>query len=277
MSSDLDMELGSIGNGFGFAEGPLWHPKGFLLFSDLIKNEIVKVENGKIETFLVSSGLNGPKSAYHHEQIGSNALAVDKNGDILLCQHGNHGIAKLLANGKLEIIVDSYNGRRLNSPNDMTLAPDGSILFTDPPYGLKGQRLLPHVAQPMAGVYKYLDGRLELLTDDYQFPNGICFSPDYQYVYIGSNHKNEYIKRYEYRSGKLYSGEVFVKENADGLKTDSEGNLYLATMKGIQLVSPTGEKIKLIRTPEMATNLCFQGNEMFITCPHEVYKTTLRR
>lgn len=269
------MTLEIIAEDLGFAEGPLWHPKGFLLFSDVIKNEIVKVEGGKKETFMAPSGLTKSKNGYHHEQIGSNAIALDKNGDLILCQHGNHAIAKVSQEGHAQILVDSFNGKRLNSPNDLALSPEGDILFTDPPYGLKDQRLIPHVAQPIAGVYKLSNGLVELLSDDFQYPNGICFSPDYHYVYIGSNHEGEYIKRYQYKNGKLHKGEVFVKENADGLKTDVNGNLYLATMGGILILNDTGRKKDFIKTPEMATNLCFNGKEIFITTPTKVFKTTL--
>lgn len=269
------MALELLAEGLGFAEGPLWHPDGFLLFSDLVKNEIVKVEGKSVSTYLANSGLDGSPNAFHHEQIGSNALALDKNGDLIFCQHGNHAIAKLNAKGTVELLVDSFNGKRLNSPNDLAISPDGDIFFTDPPYGIKGQQVIPHIAQPVAGVYKLSNGQLELLTDDFQFPNGICFSPDYRYLYVGSNHEGEHVKRYHFRNGKLYDPEVVVAENADGLKTDAEGNLYLATMAGVLSVTSSGEKRFLIETPEMATNFCFHGKEIFITTPQKVYKTIL--
>lgn len=269
------MALELLADGLGFAEGPLWHPDGFLLVSDLIKNKIVKLEGGKACTYLANSGLSGPPNAFHHEQIGSNALALDNNGDLVFCQHGNHAIAKLTRDGNVEILVDSFNNKRLNSPNDLVISPEGDIYFTDPPYGLAGQQLIPHIAQRVAGVYKWSEGKLELLTDDFLFPNGICFSPDHNYLYIGSNHEGEYVKRYQIRNGKLHEPEIVVNENADGLKTDKEGNLYLATMEGVLILTASGQKKHLIKTPEMVTNFCFHGREIFITTPQKVYKTIL--
>ena len=156
-----------------------------------------------------------------------------------MCQHGNHAVAKYSKNGNWITLVDSFNGKRLNSPNDLCLGPKGEIIFTDPPYGLKNQELLPEIAQPLAGVYKWHENTLELLYSEIEFPNGVCFSPDFQYLYVATNKPEERgIRRFKYKDGKISNQEIFVDENADGIKLDKKGNLYLATMHGIKVVSP---------------------------------------
>lgn len=264
----------SIASGLGFAEAPLWHPDGFLLFSDVTKNRIMKWQDGVLETFLENSGIQTNPTSFHSEHIGANGLAMDSEGNLLFCQHGNHAIARLLPNGTIETLVDSYQEKPLNSPNDLCVGPEGSIYFSDPPYGLKGQKLLPDFAQPSAGVYRWYKGHLQLLVDELQYPNGLCLSPDYKYIYISTNNETEIgIRRYEVINGELKNGQLFVDENADGIKTDQNGNLFLATIQGIKVVSPQGEIVRKIETPHMATNLCFHKHSLYITTPNEVYYT----
>ena len=268
------MELKIIATDLGFAEGPLWHKDGYLIFSDVANNRIMKVEDGKVEVFLDKSGLNGDITCDHFpEQIGSNGITQDKDGNLVFCQSGNHAIAKLSPDGHLETLVDDYQGTRLNSPNDLCIGPDGSIYFTDPPYGLKDQELQPDVALPFAGLYQLKHGQLHLLVKELDYPNGVCFSPDYKYLYLGTNKDSERgIRKFEVRNGELLNPEIFVDENADGMKTDSKGNLFLATMQGIKVVSPEGEVIRKIETPDMATNLCMNENFLYITTPNKVYE-----
>lgn len=269
------MELEVVATDLGFAEGPLWHNEGFLIFSDVIKNEITKIHEGKKETFLPQSGLYRTPDAYHGEQVGSNGIAYDLDGNLVFCQHGEHAISRHRKEGTTEKIVDSYRGKRLNSPNDLAIGPDGSIYFTDPPYGIKNQKLIPHIAQPVAGVYRWHEGELELLTAEFEFPNGICISSDYRYVFIGSNHEGEYLKRYELIEGKLQNGVVFANENADGIKRDDNDNLYLATMEGVKILSPQADQIGFIKVPEMVTNVCVVGQKLYITTPKTIFRTTL--
>ena len=271
----IKMKIITIATELGFAEAPLWHPEGFLLFSDVTKNRIMKWQDGILETFLENSGIQTKPTKFHSEHIGANGLAIDFNGNLIFCQHGNHAIARLLPNGKIEILVNSYQGKPLNSPNDLCIGPDGSIYFTDPPYGLKEQKLLPTFAQSSAGVYRWHQGNLELLVNELQFPNGICFSPDYKFMYVSTIHKTEKgIRKYEIIDGKFKNGKIFVNENADGIKTDQNGNLFLATMQGIKIVSPKGEIVCKIPTPDMTTNLCLNKHTIYITTPKTVYHTT---
>ncbi|MBC7388587.1 MAG: SMP-30/gluconolactonase/LRE family protein [Opitutaceae bacterium] len=267
------MELKIIASDIGFGEGPVWHPDGFLCFSDVVNNQILKIENGKVEVLLQKSGLKTDPQPYHNDQIGANGLVIDKEGNLLMCQHGEHAIARLTKDGQVEKLVDSYQGKRLNSPNDLCLGPEGEIIFSDPPYGLKGQELLPELAQPHAGVYKWQNGTLELLILDMEFPNGVCFSHDYKYMFVGTNKAEERgIRKYKYDNGVLSDMEIFVDENADGIKMDKKGNLYLATMQGIKVISPEAEVIRKIETPSMATNLCLHEPYMYITTENVVYE-----
>lgn len=265
--------LTQIASDLVFAEGPLWHREGFLIFSDIGQNKILKVQNGRVETFLDNSGWRSGLLENRAERKGSNAIAYDLEGNIIFCQHGDHAIVRLLPDGSLETIADTYNHKRLNSPNDLCVGKDGSIYFSDPPYGLKNEILNPVDAQPHAGVYRWYNGVLELLTTEYNYPNGVCFSPDYKYLFIGSNDPSEKrIRRYEVINGVLYNGITYVEENADGIKMDSENNLYLATMEGILILSECREKLALIKTPEMATNLCFHDEYIYITTVSKVYE-----
>ncbi len=267
------MELKIIASDIGFGEGPVWHPDGYLVFSDVTNNCIMKIVNGKKEVLLEKSGLRSDPEHFHNEQIGANGLVIDKNGDLIMCQHGEHGIARLSKDGWLEKIVDSYQGKRLNSPNDLCLGPDDEIIFSDPPYGLKGQELLPDLAQPHAGVYKWQNDKLELLIFDMKYPNGITFSPDYKFLFVGTNKAEERgIRRYKYDQGSLSEMEIYVDENADGIKMDKKGYLFLATMQGIKVVSPEGEVVRKIETPSMATNLCIHEPYMYVTTENTVYE-----
>ncbi|HVD98657.1 MAG TPA: SMP-30/gluconolactonase/LRE family protein [Cytophagaceae bacterium] len=257
----------------GFAESPLWHPEGYLLLSDVQKNRILKWQDKKLSVFLEESGWKGALTEQHSDQPGANGLALDAYGNLVFCQHGSYAIAQLKPNREVETIIDHYEGKRLNSPNDLCIAPDGSIYFTDPPYGIKDKKLQPSFAQRLAGVYRWYKNELTLLTDDFNYPNGICFSPDYKYLYIGSaDEREQRVRRYQLSNGQLKSGVTFTKINADGIKTDSEGNVYLATQKGIKILSSNGEEKYLIPLPDPATNLCFHKDKIYITTPSKLYE-----
>src|SRR5215213_6148502 len=161
-----------------FTEGPVWNDEGFYLFSDIPANCIYKIVPGKPkEIYLKDSGTKNPKDPdLKEEQIGSNALAYDRNGDLLICQHGDHAIAKF--DGKdLKPFIHSYNNKPFNSPNDLILHNDGRLYFSEPPYGLKDGKLNAGKFQPIAGVYCRDDKKLKLVCDKYQYPNGVCLSP----------------------------------------------------------------------------------------------------
>jgi gluconolactonase len=261
-----------IADNIGFGEGPLWHKDGFLIFSELANNRIMKFENGYLEVFLEDSGTKGTPTEEQSNQRGSNGLAYDPDGNIILCQHGDHALSRLHKDGSIEVLVNSYKKRRLNSPNDLCVGSDGSIYFSDPPYGLKGQILHPEIAQPLAGVYRWYNNKLQLVSKDFHYPNGLCFSPDLHYLYISSAHPNEKkIRRYEVWNGTLHNGIDFAYENADGIKTCAHGNLYLAAPEGVVILSVEGKRTGVIELPEAATNLCLHNKELYITTATKLY------
>jgi gluconolactonase len=275
-----DVKIEKLAWGFTFTEGPLWHAAGYLLFTDIPANKIFKLSaDGKVSVFLDNSGLTGDDTSMLSDMIGSNGMAQHRNGNIFFCQHGNHAIAQIDADNDVSVVTDTYNRRHFNSPNDLVIKKDGSIYFTDPPYGLKDQVLWPEEFQPLGGVYFYKHPKATLISTDFRFPNGICFSNDEKYLFVCSNHPAEpYVRKYEVgRDGKLYNPKVFIKENADGMKMDVKGNLYLATDKGILVVSPEGSRLALIPLPETPSNLAFGTGQrsLFVTARKSVYLVEL--
>lgn len=254
-----DITIEQAATGFRFTEGPVWHPDGFLLFSDTPANEIRQLfPDGRQQIYLQGSGFTGADTTALSDMIGSNGLAVTNEKALIICQHGNHAIARL-EEGKLTLLVNSYNERPFNSPNDIAIHADGSIWFSDPPYGLEGQVLHPDSFQPHGGVYRYRDGITTLVCSDMQYSNGVCFSPDHSRLYVSSNHPDEAMLWQHDLSatGDIISSSVLIRQNADGIKTDQTGRLYLCTDDGILIISPEGTKIALIRLPDSPANLAF--------------------
>ncbi len=278
---DTNNAVQKIAGGFGFLEGPLWSKEGYLLFSDLRVNKIFKLgADGKTEVYLDKSGYSGASVEGMSKDYGSDALAYDKKGDILICQHGNHAIAVLTKNKTLKLLVDSYKNKRLNSPDDLAVKSDGSIYFTDPPYIFPRMDDDSNKAQKENGVYLYKDDSLRLLSTDYRYPNGISFSPGEKYLYICSYGKDEPVRRYEVsRDGTLKNGKIFYQQNGDGLKVDSRGNIYLCNNQGIHVISPEGILLGIIRCPESVTNINWGDNDrktLYIVAQTGLYKVVLK-
>ena len=265
-----------IASGFEFTEGPFWHPEGYLLFSDTPANRIYKYSSGKIEVFLENSGMVLSDRSLLSDQIGSNGIAIDLQENIVFCQHGNHAIAAMDRYGHISILANGYEGKPFNSPNDLVVRSDGSIFFTDPPYGLKGQELNTSAFQPHAGLYMIQDGTVKLLSIHLRYPNGVCFSGDGHRLFVSSNHPDEpELWQYRFsRDGQLLDKEIFIHRNADGIKCDIHDNLYLATNEGVAIISSAGELIALISLGETPTNLCWGGKEqnvLYVTARSSVY------
>lgn len=267
-----------LASDFGFIEGLLWHKGGYLIFSDLVRNKIYKyIKQEGTEVFLDQSGIDGLPAPHHSNHVGSNGIAYDQQGNFVFCQHGNHAVVRLNKDGSLETIVDSFKGKPLNSPNDIVVGLDGSIYFTDPPYGLAQQIIAPDIAQPIAGIYRWFEGTLELFSSEFNYPNGLCFSPDHKYLYVSSTAADEkMIRRFELDEGRLKNSEIFIHENADGIKTDKRGNIFLATPAGVRIYSAEGVKLGMIKTPADVNNICIEGNTLYIGTPHRLYRFTLR-
>lgn len=272
-----DLVVEKAATGFQFTEGPVWHPGGYLLFSDTPANCIRQLfPDGTAKIYLEKSGFSGETTDALSDMIGSNGLALDGKNNLYICQHGNHGLAKLEQAG-LSVLTDLYEHRPFNSPNDLVIRSDGNIYFTDPPYGLKDQVLHPDQFQPVAGVYYYRNGASTLLSDKQRYPNGICFSPDERFLYVSSNHPDEpSLWRYQVSaSGDISHPSVLIQQNADGIKTDKTGNLFLCTDDGVLIVSPEGNKMALIRLPESPANLAWVTpacNSAYVTARSSIYR-----
>lgn len=271
-----DFEIITLTDDCLFTEGPVWSSEGFYLFSDIPANCICKIDERKNkEVFLENSGTNNPDDPdleQARKQIGSNALAYDHDGNLLVCQHGGHGIAKYDGK-KLKPFIQSYKSRPFNSPNDFILHEDGRLYFSDPPYGLKDGKLNPERFQPLAGVYCWTDGELQLICDKYQYPNGVCLTNDQKTLYICSTKPYEkFVSAYDTTTNQFVK--VFAEENSDGIEVDRFDNVYLCNKDGIIILNTKGERLATIQLPTMPANICWGGdglNDLFITARENIF------
>ncbi|MEI9946983.1 MAG: SMP-30/gluconolactonase/LRE family protein [Chitinophagaceae bacterium] len=276
-SDFAEIKIEQVASGFQFTEGPLWHPGNYLLFSDTPANKIYQLfPDGSSKVFLDKSGFIGMDTSMLSDMIGSNGLALEDD-NIIICQHGDHAIACLNKNMELSVLTDCYEGKPFNSPNDLIIKADESIYFSDPPYGLKDQVPDPDAFQPVAGVYRYFEGKTKRIFDELKYPNGVCFSPDEQILYISSNHGDEprLYKCLLSVSGDIIEKSVLIEQNADGIATDPEGNLFLSTNDGILIVSPKGQKLALLKLPDSPSNIAWGGHlysELYITARSNIYR-----
>ena len=270
---NADFEIKLLDDHCNFSEGPVWNKNGFYLFSDIPENIIYKItETGTKEIYLKQSGCNLSDTSLLSEQPGSNGLAYDAEGNLLICQHGNGAVAKYDGK-KLKTYIASYNNIRFNSPNDIIVARDGTIFFSDPPYGLKKQKLNEEFAQPRAAIYCYSHGELKILSDLFQYPNGVCLSPNEKSLYCCSTKENEK-NVLEYDTETLQLKGVVARENSYGIKCDRYNNLYLSTDEGILILNPDGKRLGLISFPTVPANHCWggeEGNDLLITARHNIF------
>ncbi|MDH7602410.1 MAG: SMP-30/gluconolactonase/LRE family protein [Armatimonadota bacterium] len=256
-----------VGN-LQFTEGPVWTPWNTLLFSDIPANRIYELVNGsRLKVYREPSG-------------NSNGLTFDKQGRLIACEHSNRRVTRTEKDGSVVVLADRYQGKRLNSPNDVVVKSDGSVYFTDPTYGIKKEQQ----ELGFQGVYRIRpDGQLELLVGDFKMPNGLCFSPDEKLLYVADSSELAHIRVFDVTSeGKLINGRVFAKTSGpggpDGMKVDVKGNLYVAGPGGVWVFDTTGKLIDLIKTPEVPANLAWgdeDGKTLYITARTSVYKVRL--
>ena len=273
-----------VATGYKFVEGPLWR-NGELWFSDLQGNTLNALgADGKTRVLMQKAG--GLDSFPDGQYGGSNGMIADKDGSVLLDQHGLRRIARLDANFNATTAIDRFEGKRLNSPNDMAFHPDGSLWFTDPPYGLPGQDTDPAKEVKFNGVYRFADGKLGAAIRDLPRPNGIGFSPDGKVLYISNSGPDMFINRYDVGpGGKVSGGRRFFEfpkrgsapppDVPDGLKVDSTGNVWASGPGGIRVISPEGGLLGQIRVPEVAANLIFGGPDLktlYILASTSVYR-----
>jgi gluconolactonase len=257
-----------VADGFEFTEGPLWYD-GRLVFSDIPADRVYQwtPEEG-LSVFVEPSG-------------HANGLATDPDGHLLLAQHDGQ-VGRLTTEGEIEPVATSYRGQRLNSPNDLTVANNGTMYFTDPPYGVDDENR----ELDFSGVYRLdPDGALTLLTEEFSRPNGIVLSPDESTLYVNDTDGNV-IRAYDVtENGDVANGRVFAEMegeapgNADGMKVDADGNLYTTGPGGIWMYTPEGELLDRISVPVGPTNLAFGGPEgqtLYITAQSNVYRIPLQ-
>jgi gluconolactonase len=271
-----------LGDGHKWVEGPLWNRKeGYTLFSDTINNTIFKWQDGKGESvFMQPSGYAG-KEPFTGREPGSNGLTYDSEGRLVACDHGNRRVWRLEDDGKTKTtLADKYDGKRLNSPNDLVYKSNGDLYFTDPIYGLPKGADDPARELDFCGVYRLSkDGKVTLLTKEITRPNGIAFSPDEKKLYVASSDPDKAIWMvYDVQpDGTIANGKVFFDATAwarekrpgspDGMKVDKKGNLFATGPGGVHVFSPEGKHLGTIDTGVETANVAWggDGSTLYIT------------
>jgi gluconolactonase len=258
-----------LATGFVFTEGPLWHPDGFYYFVDVRASMLYRVTPGR------------PHEVVREKTGGGNGTTFDLQGRLVLCEGDNRRVVRQAADGRFEVLMDRFEGKRLNRPNDVVCRSDGSIYFTDP--GLRvplAEREVPH-----AGVYRVApDGAVGLVAD-FEYPNGLAFSPDERRLYVANTRWAQYIHVLDLDAeGRVLRRGIFADMSSDetdgvpdGMKVDVEGRVYCTGPGGTWVFAPDGARLGIIRTPEVPANLAFGGPDLrtlFFTARTSVY--TLR-
>lgn len=278
-------EVERVATGFKFTEGPMWR-QGRLWFSDLRADKVFAVTpDGKVEMLIEHAG--GLQPFPPDSYLGSNAMATDKDGSVLLVQQGGRKIVRLDAQLRPTLFLDRYQGKKLNSPNDLVFAPDGSLWFTDPPFGLKGMNEDPAKEVPFNGVYRFANGRLQAVITDLTLPNGLALSPDGKTLYVANFGPQRFVKAYDVGAGGTVSNARMLIEygpdekrpgGPDGLKVDSAGNIWTTGPGGIRIIAPQGKVLGQLVLPEVAANVAFaeKGKVAYITATSSIYRVGVR-
>lgn len=262
-------KLEKLADGFAFTEGPVWLPAddGNLLFSDPNNNRIYRWSplDGEVSVYRTKSGYSGVDIG-DYRQPGSNGLTLDRAGRLTIAEHGNRRISRLEKNGVLTVLADRFEGRRLNSPNDLVYRSDGTLFFTDPFFGLPKFGEDPRRELPFTGVFALRDGRLTLVTRELSGPNGLAFSPDERVLYVGNwdDHRKVVMRYTLAPDGSATTGEVFADLTAepgddaiDGIKVDQRGHVYVSGPGGLWIFAADGRRLGLLRGPEHPHNLAW--------------------
>lgn len=282
-----------LAEGFTWSEGPLWIEDGqYLLFSDIPPNRIMKwSEKDGLSLYLTPSGYTS--EVERGGEVGSNALILDKNNSLVLCQHGDRRMARMttpISNPQpnFETIVDKYEGKRFNSPNDAVYDSQGNLYFTDPPYGLEKQMNDPTKEIDFQGVYRYSnDGQLSLISDKITRPNGLGLSPDEKILYVGSSDPKKAIwMAFELNEdGTVANERLFYdatgsegKGLPDGLKVDKKGNIWATAQGGVWIFNSAGKVLGKIKTGEATSNCAFNTDQsvLYMTCDDYLMRIKLK-
>ena len=259
-------EAERLATGFVFTEGPLWHPDGFYYFVDVRKSMFYRLTpGGKPEVVRENTG-------------EGNGTTFDLQGRLIMCEGGNRRVTRTGADGKIEVLCDRYEGKRLNRPNDVVCRSDGSIYFTDP--GLRvplAERELPYAA-----IYRVDPSGAVSMLADFEYPNGLAFSPDERTLYVANTRWAQYIHALEIGAdGAMVRRRIFADMSSDetdgvpdGMKVDVQGRVYCTGPGGTWVFAPDGTRLGIIRTPEVPANLAFGGPDLrtlFFTARTSVY------
>jgi len=283
-----DAVLEKVAEGFAWAEGPVWNRAGaFLLFSDVPNNAILKWKAGEgASVFLKPSGYTG-KEQFTGREPGSNGLTYDAEGRLVLNQHGDRRVLRIENNGSWTTLADRYEGKRLNSPNDLVFKSNGDLYFTDPPFGLPRTFDDPGKELPFQGVYRLSrDGKLTLLTTEVKAPNGIAFSPDEKKLYVADSAQALWFAFDVKDDGTISPGKTLfdgTKQSkgrpgvADSLKVDVDGNIFAAAPGGLFVIGPDGTLLGRFDLGTATGNCAWgeDGSTLFITSNSILYRIRL--
>jgi gluconolactonase len=255
-----------LATGFVFTEGPSWHPDGFYYFVDIRRSLLFRLRPGQTPEVVRSETGEG------------NGTTFDLQGRLVICEGGNRRVARIADDGSVAVLMDRFNGKRINRPNDVVCRSDGSIWFTDP--GLRiplADKELVH-----SGVYRIMPDGTKRLVAEFEYPNGLAFSPDERTLYVSNTRQAQYIHAIELdAAGDMVRRRIFAGMSSeetdgvpDGMKVDVEGRVFCTGPGGTWVFAADGAQIGIIRTPEIPANLCFGGADLktiFFTARTSVY------
>ncbi len=268
LSEIVDGKIEQVATGFQFTEGPVWHPDGYLLFSDIPANQIIKWT--AVNTFEV----------FREPSDNSNGLALDMKGRLIACETSKRRVSRTRKDGTIVTLAEKFEEKRLNSPNDLVIRSDGTIYFSDPDFGT------PKEEKDLAyqGVYRISPDRKLFLEakEGFEKPNGLALSPDEKTLYVDDSHTG-FIQAFDVQpDGSLKNGRRFGEipaKGLDGAKVDVKGNLYVTASDGISVFDPSGKRIGLIEVPEGPANLAFGDADfktLYITAKKSLYRMRMK-